>query len=88
MPEDRLDILRFQWSLWEKQDLREVFDRKLEQLGFSKDWLPNSPEDDLKSDFIAGVGELSDVWERSVNALRKIESKIQLDPNAPSPPKL
>jgi hypothetical protein len=88
MPEDRLDILGFQWSLWEKQDLREVFDRKLEQLGFSKDWLPNSPEDDLKSDFIAGVGELSDVWERSVNALRKIESKIQLDPNAPSPPKL
>ncbi|CAH0042635.1 unnamed protein product [Clonostachys rhizophaga] len=86
MPEDRLDILRFQWSLWEKQDLREVFDRKLEQLGFSKDWRPNSPEDDLKSRFIKGVRDLADFWPRSANILEKIESKTQLAPKVTNIP--
>ncbi|CAG9977305.1 unnamed protein product [Clonostachys byssicola] len=88
MPEDRLHILRFQWSLWEKQDLREVFDRKLEQLGFSKDWRPNSPEDDLKSDFIGGVSDLSDSWESSADGLREIKARAQLSPNASPPSKL
>ncbi|CAH0045876.1 unnamed protein product [Clonostachys solani] len=87
VPSDQYDILFDRWNLWETKDLRGVFDRKLEQLGLSKDWRPNSREDDRKSDFIRGVSKLSDFWESSARSLREIESTTQLDPNIPSPPK-
>ncbi|KAF7539759.1 hypothetical protein G7054_g1884 [Neopestalotiopsis clavispora] len=64
---------------WEGRLLRREFDRQLTDLGrtdFRSALAASETADSLKSDFIQGVGELSDFWERSRNVLRQIKKNL------------
>lgn len=62
---------------WEAKFLRGRFDGAVEQLMGSKDWRPATQQDQLKSRFIQGVGNLSDSWERARNQMKYIAKDLK-----------
>ena len=61
---------------WDAKLLRKRFDEKLTAIGW-KNWRAKSSIDATKSQFIEGVAELSDIWERARSRLQDVESSLQ-----------
>lgn len=64
---------------WDARLLREVFDKKLVELGWMANWRPTSPQDKMKGDFIQGVSELGGYWRRARNIVEGIQQDVEAE---------
>jgi len=62
---------------WDARLLRDVFDKKLVELGWPTNWRLTSARDEMRADFIQGVSDLGDHWRRARNIIEGIQEDLE-----------
>jgi len=62
---------------WDARLLRDVFDKKLVELGWPTNWRSTSARDEMKADFIQGVSDLGGHWRRARNVIEGIHEDLE-----------